>query len=124
MTTYHSFFKCFMTYNMPSSMEKHCESTKTTKSPDGQNVFLSSSSSSDGLVQNCMTLSQWFLHKQQHQVYNQILHIFNSEKICRVELCTELFYAIIPTLLFAGQLSLHLVTSSTFFFKSCIKILP
>ena len=31
-------------------------------------------------------------------VYNPTLHILNSEKICRVELCTELFYAIISTL--------------------------
>ena len=39
-------------------------------------------------------------------------------KICRVELCTELFYAIIPTsfLCFADLLSLHLVT---FYFCSC-----
>jgi len=33
-------------------------------------------------------------------VYNLTPHILNSGKICRVELCTELFYAIIPTLLF------------------------
>jgi len=41
------------------------------------------------------------------------LHIYNSGKICRVELCTELFYAIIPTLFlcsFADLLSLHLIT--------------
>ena len=49
---------------------------------------------------------------------NPTLHIFNSGKICRVELCTELFYAIIPTLFlcfFADLLSLHLVT----FFYTC-----
>ena len=28
---------------------------------------------------------------------NPTLHILNSGKICRVELCTELFYASIPT---------------------------
>jgi len=38
--------------------------------------------------------------------------------LCRVELCTELFYAIIPTLFlyfFADLLSLHLVTFLMFF---------
>jgi len=50
-----------MTNNTPSGAKKHRESTE----PDGQNVFLPSSSSvssSDWLVQICMT-SRWFLHK-------------------------------------------------------------
>jgi len=59
MTTYDSFSR---TYNMPIVVrEKHHKSSyQTRKLPDGQNV---SSSSSDGLVQNCMTLSLWFSHK-------------------------------------------------------------
>jgi len=59
-----------MTNNTPSGAKKHRESTEPElESPDGQNVFLSSSSSSsfsfssDGLVQICFTLSRWFSHK-------------------------------------------------------------
>jgi len=51
------------------------------------------------------------------------LHIFNSGKIRRVELCTELFYAIISTLvslLFSDQLPLHPVTFSMFFFFNLV----
>ena len=38
---------------------------------------------------------------------NPTVHIFNGGRICRVELCTELFYAIIPT--FADLLSLRYI---------------
>ena len=52
---------------MPSGMKKHrSQMYQNRKLPDSQNVFLSSSShssSSDGLVQNCVTLSQLFSHK-------------------------------------------------------------
>ena len=55
-----------MTYNMPTSARKHCESTEPeTRQMAKTFFFLSSSSSSpsDGLVENCVTLSQWFSHK-------------------------------------------------------------
>ena len=53
-------FECFHT----QWHKKHCESTE----PESHQVakiffFLSSSSSLNGLVQNCMTLSWWFSHK-------------------------------------------------------------
>jgi len=55
-----------MVNNIPSDAKKHCESTK----PEGRQTakmffFLSSfsSSSSDGLLQICVTPSQWFSHK-------------------------------------------------------------
>jgi len=47
-------------------VRKASQKHQTRKLLNGQNVFLSfpsSSSSSDGLVQNCMTLSWWFSHK-------------------------------------------------------------
>ena len=47
---------------------------------------------------------------------NPTRHIFNSEKICRVELCIELFYAIIPTLLILYTIVLTgYLVSSTYF---------
>ena len=49
-------------------------------------------------------------------VHNPTLHIFNSGKICRVELCTELFYAIIPTLFVCFLLICY---PYSFFFYSC-----
>ena len=58
--------ECFMTNDMPSGMKKHCRSIEPENLQMAKNVpFLlsSSSSSSDGLVQNCATLSQWFSHK-------------------------------------------------------------
>jgi len=51
-----------MKKSTPSGTKKHGESTDSEKSPYGQNIP-SSSSSSDGLVQICVTLSQWFSHK-------------------------------------------------------------
>jgi len=50
-----------MTYNTPSSAKKHRKSTEP-KVARWPKCFLSSSSS-DRLVQNCMTLSRWFSHK-------------------------------------------------------------
>jgi len=51
------------------------------------------------------------------------LHHIQIEDMYRVELCTELFYAIIPTLLPCYLLSLQLVTFVMFFFfKSCSNI--
>jgi len=55
-------FKCFMTYNTPGSTKKHHESTEP-ESYQTAKYFPSSSSSLDRLVQNFLTLSQWFSHK-------------------------------------------------------------
>jgi len=53
-------------------------------------------------------------------VYNPTPHIFLTSKICRVELCTELFYAIyLVSMLFADLLSLHLVTRTKFSMNIC-----
>ena len=47
-----------MTNNMPSGVKKHRESTKPESRQTAKMFFiLSSSSSSDGLVQNCVTSS-------------------------------------------------------------------
>ena len=56
-------FECFMTYNTPSRVKKHNESTEP-KSCKMAKMCVSSSSpfSSDGLVQN-VWLSRWFSHK-------------------------------------------------------------
>jgi len=54
-----------MTYNTPSSMKKHRKSTEPESHQTAKMFFLSSSSS-DGLAQNCVTLSRWFHTKQQH----------------------------------------------------------
>ena len=74
-----------------------------------QNVlrFLSKPIFVDRTCQECL----WTL------IYNLTLHIFNSGKMCRVGLCTELFYAIIPTLFpcFLLTLFLHLAI----FLESC-----
>jgi len=43
------------------------------------------------------------------------LHIFTGGKICRAELCVELLYPYLVSLLFADLLSLHLVTFLMFF---------
>jgi len=54
---------------------------------------------------------------------NPTLHIFNSGKICRVELCTELFYAIVPTLFICFFLICYPYISLHFkVFYSCISI--
>ena len=50
-----------MMNNTPSGAKKHRESTKPEKVTRPPNVSLSSSS--DGLVQICVTLSRWFSHK-------------------------------------------------------------
>ena len=52
-----------MTNNTPSGAKKHHKSTEPESCQTKINVFLSSSSSSDGLVQICVTLSRWFSHK-------------------------------------------------------------
>ena len=122
-----SFSSSFSFFFFPFSSSPFCTSSS------------SSSSSSVGLVQICVPLSQWFLHKKaafsteqytslslfsrfevsrgdlNHSLKNYgllcdaiFLHMYTCPQItyttlpyisliCRVELCTELFYAIIPT---------------------------
>jgi len=58
ITPYRSSSSVFMTNNIPSGTKKHQRKYRTRKSPKS-----SSSSSSDRLVQICVTLSRWFLHK-------------------------------------------------------------
>ena len=66
----------FIMNNMPSGVKKHCESTEpescqiakmffflSSSSSFSSSSYSSSPSSSDELVQNGMTLSQWFPHK-------------------------------------------------------------
>ena len=58
-------FECFHDKQHTQWRYKASQKYQTRKSPEGQNIFLSSSSSSssDRLVQICVTLSRWFLHK-------------------------------------------------------------
>jgi len=53
--------------NMPTGMKKHCKSTEPESCQTAKMFFhlssSSSSSSSDWLVHNYVTLSQWFSHK-------------------------------------------------------------
>jgi len=53
--------------NAPSGAKNHCESTEPESHQAAEMFFFLSSfffsSTSDGLVQICVTLSQWFLHK-------------------------------------------------------------
>jgi len=51
-----------MMNNMPTNAKKHRKSTKP-ESHQTAKMFFFFSSSSDGLVQNCVTLSQWISHK-------------------------------------------------------------
>ena len=44
---------------------------QTRMSLDGKIVFFLSSSTSDGLVQNCVTISQWFSHKSATAFYSE-----------------------------------------------------
>ena len=63
MTAYHSSSSVFMTNNMRSEAKKRCKSTEPESWQTAKMfLFLSSSSPSDGVVQNCVTL-MWFLHK-------------------------------------------------------------
>ena len=48
---------------MPSNVKKHHKSTEPESRQMAKMFFFLCSSSSDGPVQNCVTLSQWFLHK-------------------------------------------------------------
>ena len=55
-----------MTKNTPSGAKKHRESTEPESHQTAKMfffLFFSFFSSSDGLVQSCMTLSRWFSHK-------------------------------------------------------------
>ena len=65
MSLYYSSSSVFMTNNTPSGVKKHCESTEPESCQMAKMFFflLSSSTSSDRVVQNCVTLSQWFSHK-------------------------------------------------------------
>ena len=76
ITTYRSSLSIFTTNNMPNDTKKHCESTEpescqiakmffflSSSSSFSSSSYSSSPSSSDELVQNGMTLSQWFPHK-------------------------------------------------------------
>jgi len=58
--------ECFQAEKHAQWPEKALQKHQIRKLPDGQNIFLSSSSSSHGLVQNWVALSQWFHINQQH----------------------------------------------------------
>ena len=57
-----SSWNVFRLKNMPSGLKKTLQKHQNRKLPNGQNIFLSSSSS-HGLVQNWVALSRWFSHK-------------------------------------------------------------
>ena len=61
--------ECFHNKQHTQWCKKPLQKYQTSKWPDGQNVFLSSSSS-NWLVQNCVTLSWWFFAQS-----NSILHL-------------------------------------------------
>ena len=80
-------FECFHDEQHTQWRQKALRKYRTRKSPDGQNVFLSSSSSSDRLVQTCVTLSRWFSHKT---AVHQPIHFFPVLSLTRrFELLTE-----------------------------------
>jgi len=53
----------FMMNNTPSGAKRHRESTEPESCMTAKMFSFLSSSFSDGLVQICVTLSQWFSHK-------------------------------------------------------------
>ena len=70
------FIHAFMTNKTPSSMKNESQMYQTRKLQKGQNAFLSFfflslSSSSDQLIQNCATLSQHFLYKTADFFYTE-----------------------------------------------------
>ena len=56
-------FKCFHDKQYAQWHKKALRKYQTRKSPDSQNVFLSFFFFFRRLVQNCVTLSGWYLHK-------------------------------------------------------------
>ena len=68
-----------MMNNTPSGVKKYRESTdqKVARRPK-------SSSSADGLVQNCVTLSWWFSHKKQHFTLSCVPSMFITLKSHKV----------------------------------------
>ena len=71
-----------MTNNTPGGAKKHRKSTEPESHKTAKMVFFLSSSSSDRLVQMCVTLSQWFLHKTEAFFTEQCI---NSSLFSRFE---------------------------------------
>ena len=71
-----------MTYNTPNSARDHRKSTEP-ESHQMAKVLFFLSSSSDRLVQNCVTLSQWFWHKTAAFYTEQftIPSLFNNSEV-------------------------------------------
>ena len=56
---------------MPTGVKKHCEGTKLESHQTAKMLFFSSSYS-EGLVQSCVTLSQWFSQKNSSILYGWV----------------------------------------------------
>jgi len=69
--------------NMTSGEKKHRESAKSESCQMAKMFFFLSSCSSDGLVQNCVMLSQRLLHSTLHWVVHQSIAFSQLQSLTR-----------------------------------------